>query len=90
MEPPARTDAIRRLVPRALWWFRWAADVDRSASPAADRDGAEDVSDYFKSIQRMAIFLGIIFGLAIFGNVLDGHLAEPSGSSSATPSGRHG
>ena len=25
MDAGARTDAIRRLVPRALWWFRWAA-----------------------------------------------------------------
>ena len=24
-DAPARTEAISKLVPRALWWFRWAA-----------------------------------------------------------------
>ena len=24
-EAPARNEAIAKLVPRALWWFRWAA-----------------------------------------------------------------
>ena len=26
-EPPVRSGAIQKLVPRALWWFRWAAVV---------------------------------------------------------------
>ena len=26
-DPSARTDAFTKLVPRALWWFRWAATV---------------------------------------------------------------
>src|SRR3990170_4673832 len=26
-EPPVRSGAIQKLVPRALWWFRWGAMV---------------------------------------------------------------
>ena len=26
-EPPVRSGAVQKLVPRALWWFRWGAMV---------------------------------------------------------------
>jgi uncharacterized membrane protein len=68
MEPAARTDAIRKLVPRALWWFRWAA-VSTVGFGILLIATAPDTGDYFKTLQGMAIFAGIIFALAMFANV---------------------
>jgi uncharacterized membrane protein len=68
MEAAARTDAIRKLVPRALWWFRWAA-VSTVSFGILLILTAPSTSDYFKTLQGQAIFAGIIFALAMFANV---------------------
>jgi uncharacterized membrane protein len=68
MEAAARTDAIRKLASRALWWFRWGA-ASTVAFGILLISVAPDTGDYFKTIQGMAIFLGIIFGLTMAANV---------------------
>jgi uncharacterized membrane protein len=68
MEPAARTDAIRKLVPRALWWFRWSA-ASTAAFGILLIAVVPDEGNYWKSIQGMAIFLGVIFALTMLANV---------------------
>jgi uncharacterized membrane protein len=68
MEAPARTEAIRKLASRALWWFRWGA-VATAGFGILLILVAPDVGDYFKTAQGMAIFLAIIFALTMFANV---------------------
>ena len=67
-EAPGRTEAIRKLVPRALWWFRWGALMTLLtgiwiilAQP--------DIGDYFDSPRGVAISTGILLGVIMFTNV---------------------
>jgi uncharacterized membrane protein len=71
-EPPVRTGAIIKLVPRALWWFRWAAMATfvtgvlilmaYAGSPA--RGGA-----WFGTASGAAISIGALIGTIMFLNV---------------------
>ncbi len=68
-EASARTDAISKLVPRALWWFRWGA-VATVASGVVILAFQENLnSDYFKSAPGISISTGMLLGLAMFANV---------------------
>jgi uncharacterized membrane protein len=71
-EAPARTEAVAKLVPRAMWWFRWAA-----ASTFAfglllfmlGSGGDYAPFDDMKSIQTLSILAGMLFGTIMFLNV---------------------
>ncbi len=70
-EPPVRSGAIQKLVPRALWWFRWSAMFTFLAGiliymqMLADMEG--DV--FFTSTYGLAITTGGLMGTIMFLNV---------------------
>lgn len=68
MDAAHRTGAITKLVPRALWWFRFAAMATLVSGIAILAFQKED-GDYFKSSQGMAISAGILMALVMFYNV---------------------
>jgi uncharacterized membrane protein len=65
-----RTESVRKLVPRALWWFRYGAllTVLTGLSIMAFQDQLSDM-DYFKTAPGMSIATGILLALIMFGNV---------------------
>ena len=70
-EAGARTDAIRKLVPRALWWFRFAALL--TALTGLTILGFQEVlfdnMDYWKTAPGISIASGILLALIMFANV---------------------
>ncbi len=68
MEAPARTDAIRKLAVKALWWFRWAA-VATVAFGVLIIATVPDQGIYWKRAQGSALLAGIIMALVMFYNV---------------------
>jgi uncharacterized membrane protein len=56
----AKSDAIQKLVPRALWWFRWGAMFTFLS-------GATLI--YLKHLQGMGIMIGSVLGIIMFLNV---------------------
>jgi len=56
----ARSDAVRKLVPRALWWFRWGAMFTFLS-------GATLI--YMKHLSGLGIMLGATMGTFMFLNV---------------------
>jgi len=65
----ARTEAIRKLVPRALWWFRYAALLTVLSGLLILAFQEQFDGDYMKSPSGIAISTGILMGLIMFGNV---------------------
>lgn len=71
-EPAVRSGAIQKLVPRALWWFRWGAMVTFLSGwlfllhRMAQLGG---VRDFFNTSYGWAIFLGGVLGSFMWGNV---------------------
>jgi uncharacterized membrane protein len=68
-EAGSRTDAIRKLVPRALWWFRWGAMFTVLSGLFILGFQDQFNSTYFKTPTGMSIATGILFGLIMFANV---------------------
>lgn len=68
-EAGPRTDAIRKLVPRALWWFRWGAMFTVLSGLMILGFQDQFNNDYFKTPAGIAIATGILFGLVMFSNV---------------------
>jgi uncharacterized membrane protein len=68
-EAGPRTEAFRKLVPRALWWFRFAAlfTVISGLFILGFQDNFKN--DYFKTPAGISIATGILFGLIMFTNV---------------------
>jgi uncharacterized membrane protein len=68
-DAPGRTEAIAKLVPRALWWFRWGAllTVLSGFTVLAFQDQFD--GDYFKTTPGISISTGVLLGLIMFGNV---------------------
>ena len=68
-EAGARTEATGKLVPKALWWFRWSAllTVLFGISILAFQD--EFKMAYFKSAPGLSISTGILLALIMFLNV---------------------
>jgi uncharacterized membrane protein len=66
----ARSDATQKLVPRALWWFRWGAmftfltGVLMIALVGSDLKG-----DFFKSPEWVLVMVGALLGTIMFLNV---------------------
>lgn len=69
-EAGPRTEAISKLVPRALWWFRWGAVLTllTGLSILAFQENLTS-GDYFKTTPGMSISTGILLALFMFGNV---------------------
>src|SRR4051812_750913 len=65
----ARTEATAKLVPRALWWFRWGAMLTllSGISILAFQDQFD--GDYFKTPSGISIATGILLALIMFSNV---------------------
>jgi uncharacterized membrane protein len=71
-EPAVRSGAVQKLVPRALWWFRWAAMVTFLSGwiyllHQLGRFGG--VRDFFATSYGWAIFLGGTLGSFMWANV---------------------
>ena len=66
MEPAHRSGAIDQLVPRALWYFRWAAVG--TAATGIVMIGLF-ASDYYKYNYGTAIYAGALIGLLMLANV---------------------
>lgn len=69
----ARSEALRKLTFRALWWFRWAAAATFvfglliiSVQEMSDDNGA---TPYWSGQRGTAILTGILFGTTMFLNV---------------------
>jgi len=69
-EAAARTDALSKLVPRALWWFKFAAMLTL-ATGIMILGFQENLSggEYFKTAPGISISTGILLALVMFGNV---------------------
>ncbi|MGD9798321.1 MAG: urate hydroxylase PuuD [Acidimicrobiia bacterium] len=69
-EPGPRNEAFSKLVPRALWWFRFAAllTVLFGISIILTTDGMTD-GDYWRSPAGLSIATGIAYGVVMFLNV---------------------
>jgi uncharacterized membrane protein len=70
-EAPVRTGAIQKLVPRALWWFRWGAMFTFLAGILMYlmRLGQMGTEAFFLSQYGVAITLGGLLGTIMFLNV---------------------
>jgi uncharacterized membrane protein len=64
----ARSEALRKLTFRALWWFRYAALATFLFGLALIMV-KEEVGDYFESSQGLSISTGMLFGITMFVNV---------------------
>ena len=67
-EAGPRTEAISKLVPRALWWFRWGA-VATLATGLLIISAQPDQGDYWDSSRGVAISTGILMAVFMFLNV---------------------
>src|ERR671918_376569 len=70
-EAPVRTGAVQKLVPRALWWFRWGAMVTFLAGILMYlmRLGQMGGGAFYASQYGLAITLGSLIGTVMFLNV---------------------
>ena len=70
-EGPVRTGAVQKLVPRALWWFRWGAMVTFLAGILMYlmRLGQMGGGAFYASQYGLAITLGSLIGTVMFLNV---------------------
>ncbi|MFQ5682010.1 MAG: urate hydroxylase PuuD [Candidatus Binatia bacterium] len=70
-EAPVRSAAVQKLVPRALWWFRWGAMFTLIAGlliylqKVHDQGGA----DFYTSSYGLAITTGGLMGVLMWANV---------------------
>lgn len=69
-EAGPRTEAIRKLVPRVLWWFRFGALLTllTGLSILAFQEKLTDM-DYYKTAPGRSIATGILLALVMFANV---------------------
>ena len=69
-EAGPRTESIRKLVPRALWWFRWGAVMTAltGLSILAFQERLTDM-DFWKTPSGMSIGTGILLAVFMFINV---------------------
>lgn len=65
-EPSAKSDAVKKLAPRALWWFRWGAAATFITGLALLHLGGYSFGDM---AARPLIWLGVLMGTLMFLNV---------------------
>lgn len=70
-DPAVRSGAIQKLVPRALWWFRWGAMFTFLAGLLIylDRLGRLGGADFYTSSYGLTITVGGLLGTLMFLNV---------------------
>ena len=70
-EPAVRSGAIQKLVPRALWWFRWGAmfTIFSGWLIILHRMGVTGLDGFFDSSYGWAIITGGILGTFMWANV---------------------
>lgn len=68
-EAGPRTEAFRKLVPRALWWFRWGAMLTVLTGLLVLGLQENFDGDYMKSPAGISISTGALFGIIMFLNV---------------------
>jgi uncharacterized membrane protein len=70
-EAPVRSGAIQKLVPRALWWFRWGAMFTFLAGLLMYLDmlGRFGAAGFYTQSQGLTITVGGLLGTAMFLNV---------------------
>jgi len=64
-----RTELQRKLLPRALWWFRWAAALTFVSGVFILGFQDQFKGDYFKTYAGMSIFAGALIATVMFLNV---------------------
>lgn len=67
----ARSEALRKLTFRALWWFRWAALLTFLFGVlllGLQGDG-DNIDSYLSGVPGTAILTGMLFGITMFLNV---------------------
>lgn len=69
MEPGPRSEALRKITFRALWWFRWGAALTILSGVTIIGFQENFTSDYFTSAAGTSIGTGILLGTIMFGNV---------------------
>jgi hypothetical protein len=65
----ARSEALRKLTWRALWWFRWAAFATFIFGVLIISVYGEDTDLYFQGQHGVAILTGMLFGITMLLNV---------------------
>jgi uncharacterized membrane protein len=68
-EAGTRTEATAKLVPRALWWFRWGAMLTLLSGISILAFQDQFNGDYFKTPSGVSIATGILLALVMFSNV---------------------
>ena len=68
-EAGPRNEAFTKLVPRALWWFRWGAVATVATGLLILGFQEQFDGDYFKSPSGISISTGMLLGLVMFANV---------------------
>jgi uncharacterized membrane protein len=68
-EAGTRTEATAKLVPRALWWFRWGAMLTLLSGISILAFQDQFNADYFKTPGGVSIAAGILLALVMFSNV---------------------
>jgi uncharacterized membrane protein len=68
-EAGTRTEATAKLVPRALWWFRWGAMLTLLTGISILIFQDQLKGDYFKTAPGVSIATGILLALVMFSNV---------------------
>jgi uncharacterized membrane protein len=65
----SRTEATAKLVPRALWWFRWGAMLTLLSGISILAFQDQFNGDYWKTPSGVSIATGILLALVMFSNV---------------------
>jgi uncharacterized membrane protein len=65
----ARSEALRNLTWRALWWFRWAALFTFLFGLSIISVYGDEMEDYFTGQHGVAILTGMLFGVTMLVNV---------------------
>ena len=65
----ARNEATAKLVPRALWWFRWGAMLTLLSGISILAFQDQFNGDYWKTPSGVSIATGILLALVMFSNV---------------------
>ncbi|MBV8161633.1 MAG: urate hydroxylase PuuD [Acidimicrobiia bacterium] len=68
-EPGPRNEATAKLVPRALWWFRWGAMLTLLSGISILAFQDQFNGDYWKTPSGVSIATGILLALVMFANV---------------------
>lgn len=64
-----KTNAIQKLVPRALWWFRWGAMFTLITGLVLIMGYAHSIPQYFQYTRGFLILIGALLGILMWFNV---------------------